>query len=269
MKPPVFSYVRAETVEEALAALAEHGDDAKVLAGGQSLVPAMNMRLVRPSALIDINHVLDLGNVSGDVSSANGSIRVGATVRQADRRLLDQPLLAETLPHVGHFVTRNRGTLGGSVAHADPAAELPVCLVALGGSVRARSDRSEREIAASEFFVAPFTTALEPDELVVETLWPKLEPGSGFAFCELAQRGGDFALCIAAAVVRADEIRLALGAVVERPMLVDVDPDDPGRSAAAQVEPWPNVHASAAYLNELVHLLVDRAVARARQRAAA
>ena len=264
MKPPAFSYVRAETVEDALAALAEHGDDAKVLAGGQSLVPAMNMRLVRPSALVDINHVLEIGNVA----RANGSIRVGATVRQADPRLLDHPLLAEAIPHVGHVVTRNRGTVAGSAAHADPAAELPVCLLALGGSIRARSERGEREIAASEFFLAPFTTALEPDELVVETLWPKRYAGSGFAFCELAQRGGDYALCIAASVVRADDIRVALGAVVERPMLVDVDPDDPGRSAAAQVEPWPNVHASAAYLKELVSVLVDRAVARARQRAA-
>jgi len=263
VKPAPFRYVRPETFEEALDALAEGGDEAKVLAGGQSLVPALNMRLVRPSLLVDINRVSELDHVV----SKNGRLAVGATVRQSNPRLLDHPLLAEALPHVGHFVTRNRGTVGGSIAHADTAAELPLCLVLLGGSVRARSARSEREIAARDFFVTHFRTALEPDELVVETLWPNPHEGWGYAFCEVAQRHGDYALCMAAAAARGDELRVALGSIVDRPTLFEVDPQRAGESAADQVKPWGNVHASPAYLTHLVHVLVDRAVALARARA--
>ena len=262
MKPVAFQYERPQTVEEAVALLAQHGDEAKVLAGGQSLVPAMNMRLLRPTALVDINRVLDLDNARVE----GGVLRVGATVRQADPRLRRHPLLAEALPYVGHFATRNRGTVCGSVAHADAAAELPVCLVLLGGSVRARSARGEREIAASEFFVTHFTTSLEPDELVVETVWPLPEPGWGYGFQELAQRRGDYALCMAAAAAGDGELRVALGSVVDRPTLVEVDPQRPGESAAAQVEPWGNLHASASYLKHLVRVLVDRAVAQAKER---
>lgn len=264
MKPAPFAYVRAETVDEAVTALAESGDEAKVLAGGQSLVPALNMRLVRPGALVDINRVLGLGNVARE----DGTLVVGATVRQADPRLLAHPLLAEALPHVGHVVTRNRGTVCGSVAHGDAAAELPLCLVLLGGSVRARSTRGEREIAAADFFAGPYTTALEPDELVVETRWPLPAAGWGWGFAELAPRRGDYALCAAAALAHGDELQVAVGAVVDRPTLLAVDPGDPGPSAAARVEPWGNVHASPAYLKQLVRVLVERAVARARERAA-
>lgn len=173
MKPAPLDYVRVETVEEAVGTLAERGSDAKVLAGGQSLVPALNMRLVRPAILIDINRVCEIDNAV----RTNGGLRVGASVRQADPRLLGHPLLADAVPHVGHFVTRNRGTVCGSIAHADPAAELPVCLVLLGGSVLARSARSQREISADDFFAGPFTTTLGPDELVVETHWPAPREG--------------------------------------------------------------------------------------------
>jgi CO/xanthine dehydrogenase FAD-binding subunit len=259
MKPPPFHYERAESVDEAVALLAEHGSQAKVLAGGQSLVPALNMRLVRPTALVDVNRVDELG----DVVPEDGVVRVGALVRQADPRLLDIPLLAECLPHVGHFVTRNRGTVGGSIAHADPAAELPLALVALGGSVRVRSARGEREIPAREFFLGHFTTALEPDELVVETVWPRHAHDRGYAFEELAQRHGDFALCMAAALVGGGRIGVGLGSVVDRPTMLEVDADRPGESAAAQVEPVGHLHGSAAYLRHLVRVLVDRAVARA------
>lgn len=259
MKPVPFRYERPETIEEAVALLAEHGDEAKVLAGGQSLVPALNMRLVRPAVLVDINRVLDCDNAELDGEDA----RVGATVRQADPRLLAHPLLAATLPHVGHFVTRNRGTVCGSVAHADPAAELPLCLVLLGGSVRARSIAGTREVAAADFFAGHFTTALAPDELVVETVWPGAD-GWGYGFQELAQRRGDFGLCMAAAAARDGELRVAVGSVLERPVLVEVDPARPGESAAAQIEPWGNLHASPAYLKQLVRVLVDRAAAQAR-----
>jgi 2-furoyl-CoA dehydrogenase FAD binding subunit len=265
MKPAPLDYVRAETVEETLGVLAEHGGDAKVLAGGQSLVPALNMRLVRPAILIDINHVLAMDNTS----RTNDDLRVGARIRQSDRRLLGHPLLADAVPHVGHFVTRNRGTVAGSIAHADPAAELPLCLVLLGGSVLARSARTHRQISADDFFAAPYTTALEPDELVVETRWPAPREGWGYAFCEFAQRHGDYALCMAAAAVSTEEVRVAVGSVSERPLLLEVDPEHPGASAAAQVEPWGTVHASPAYLKQLVLVLVERAVAQARERAAA
>jgi len=264
MKPAPFRYERPGTVEEAVALLAEHGDEAKVLAGGQSLVPALNMRLVRPAVLVDINRVLLFDNVR----SADGALRAGATVRQADSRLLEHPLLAEALPHVGHFATRNRGTVAGSVTHADPAAELPLCLTLLGGAVHTVSARGEREIAASDLFVSHFTTTVEPDELVVETVWPTPRAGWGYAFCEFAQRRGDYGLCMVAAAAGDDELHVALGSVVDRPTMLDVDPERPGESAAAQVEPWGNLHASAGYLTQLVRVLVDRAVNLARERAA-
>ena len=262
MKPAPFEYVCPESLDDALAALA-FGDDAKVLAGGQSLVPALNMRLLRPSLLVDVNRVAGL-----DAVADNGTLRVGATVRQADPRLGAHAVLAETLPHVGHFVTRNRGTVAGSIAHADAGAELPVALVAVQGSVVAASTRGRREIRADELFLGPFTTALQPDELLVETIWPHLGEGEGFAFEELAQRGGDFALCMAAARARGDELRVVVGSVAPRPTLLEVDPERPGESAAAQVEPWGSIHASPAYLRQLVRVLVDRAVARAREHAA-
>jgi CO/xanthine dehydrogenase FAD-binding subunit len=261
VKPPPLRYERPGSVDEAVELLAEHGSEAKVLAGGQSLVPALNMRLVRPALLVDINRVAELEGVD----QLNGVARVGATVRQADARLADVPLVAECLHYVGHVVTRNRGTICGSVAHADPAAEVPLALVALGGSVRARSVRGEREVAASDFFLGHFTTALEPDELVVETVWPRPGPGAGWAFEELAQRHGDFALCMAAATVEGDNLSVAVGAVVDRPSLIEVDPEAPGRSAAEQVEPFDNLPASAAYQRQLVRVLVDRAAARARE----
>src|SRR5205085_5649895 len=147
--------------------------------------------LARPSVIVDINRL-----PLGDVTRENGSVRVGATVRQADRRLLEIPLLAACLPFVGHFVTRNRGTVCGSIAHADAAAELPLALTLLGGSVVTSAGRT---IPAEEFFVTHFTTALEPGELLVETVWPAAAPGQGYAFEEEAQRHGDFALCMAAA----------------------------------------------------------------------
>jgi CO/xanthine dehydrogenase FAD-binding subunit len=262
MKPAPFEYVRAESVEHAVTALA--GEDAKVLAGGQSLVPALNMRLVRPATLVDINAVGGLDNVS----SRDGALVVGALVRQADARLREHPLLREALPHVGHFVTRNRGTVCGSVAHADAAAELPLCLVLLGGAVRARSAHGTREIAADAFFRTHFTTALEPGELVLETVWPLPGNGWGYAFCETSPRHGDYALCMAAAAASDGDLRVAVGAVTDRPRLLAVDPHEPGESAASQVEPWGHVHAPAEYQRQLVRVLVDRAVSRARERAA-
>jgi carbon-monoxide dehydrogenase medium subunit len=281
MKPAPFAYVRAESVDHAVDVLREHGEEAKALAGGQSLVPALNMRLARPSVLVDLNRV---GGLDG-IAEGNGSISVGALARQSSVLRADVvrrrcPLLAEALGFVGHVVTRNRGTVGGSVAHADAAAELPLALAVLGGSVVT----SRREIAAEDFFVASFMTALEPDELVVATTWPIRRAGEGSAFEEFAPRHGDFALASSACALCVEndvvaEARVAVNAVTQRPELVDtaplvgnrVDTDaarELGAAAAAMVDPPPNVHGSPAYRRSLVATLVARAVARAWERAA-
>jgi carbon-monoxide dehydrogenase medium subunit len=281
MKPVPFAYVRAKSLEHAEELLLEHGWDAKLLAGGQSLVPALNMRLARPSVLVDLNQVEGLDGVERQ----NGAIRVGALVRQAaaERSRLvheDCPLLAECLPLVGHFVTRNRGTVGGSIAHADAAAELPLALCALGGDVIT----SRRTIPAEDFFVTHFTTVLEPDELVVATAWPCAGPGEGSALEEFALRHGDFALASAACVLQAESgrvsaARVAVGSVTERPHLLDTQPlvghavdaelaREVGEAAARTVDPPPNLHGSPEYRRRLVAVLVQRALERAWKQAA-
>jgi len=259
MKPAPFEYTRPATVDEALAALAR--DDAKVLAGGQSLVPALNMRLLRPAVLVDVNRIAGLDRVE----TAGDTVVLGALVRQADPRVQSHPVLGAVLPHVGHTVTRNRGTICGSLAHADPAAELPVALVAAGGSVVAASASGRREIAADDLFAGPFTTTLATGELIVESTWPTPGEDERFAFEELSVRGGDYALCIAAARVRGEEVRVVVGGVTPVPTVLEVDPDHPGDSAAEQVDPWGSIHATPAYLRQLVRVLVDRAVGRARE----
>jgi len=282
VKPPPFDYARPASVEEALALLAEHGDEAKVLAGGQSLVPLLNMRFARPGILVDVNRVPGLD----EIAEEDGRVRVGALVRQAafgssDAVLRRLPLAAECVPHIGHFVTRNRGTVGGSIAHADARAELPVVLAALGGSAVAASRRGTRTIAAEELFVTHFTSALAPDELLVETLWPAAAPGAGFAFEEFALRTGDYALGMAACGLRVQagrvtEARVAVGAAVDRPTLLPqvaaivtgnaVEPQaarEAGEAASRAVAPADGVHASAAYQRHLAAVLVERVLLRA------
>jgi carbon-monoxide dehydrogenase medium subunit len=277
VKPAPFDYVRAESLGEALAALAEGGEDAKPIAGGQSLVPALNLRLVRPSVLVDLNHA------GLDGVTVSGALRVGATTRQAalvgDERV--HPLVREALPHVGHFVTRNRGTVGGSIAHADGAAELPLCLVALGGKVVVDGPAGRREIPAVELFVTHFTTALRPGELVVESVWPLAAPGESSAFEELALRAGDFAQSMVAVVLRRDaggtvvDAAVAVGAVSDRPtrlreveaLLVGTSgaeaAADAGSLAATLVDPSGSIHASGRYLRALTGALTTRAIERA------
>jgi CO/xanthine dehydrogenase FAD-binding subunit len=278
VKPAPFLYQRPQSLDEALALLREHGDDAKVLAGGQSLVPLLNMRLARTRVLVDVNDVVGLDGID-----ANGSVKVGALVRQ---RTLEEspvtaerlPLVAEALPHVGHFVTRNRGTVGGSIAHADAAAELPLCLTVLQGTVVVRTADGERRVPAGEFFVTHFTTQLAPDELVVETIWPSLGSGWGFAFEELSQRRGDYALSMAACALRVEdgrvaEARVGIGSVVERPTLLPAELAGQALTpplaraaageAAAGLSPFGTVHASPAYQRHLTGVLVERALLRA------
>jgi CO/xanthine dehydrogenase FAD-binding subunit len=273
MKPGAFEYVRPESLEEATAVLGEHGDDAKVLAGGQSLVPLLNMRMARPAVVVDINRVLSLDNIDRTDAAA----RVGALVRQAVAAGV-HPLVDRALPYVGHFVTRNRGTVGGSIAHADASAELPLVLVALAGSVVAASAAGRREIPAESFFLTHFTTCLEPTELVAETVWPQPAPGAGFAFEELALRAGDYALAMAACALRVHEgravgTRVAVGSVADRPTLLpevagrvdgrELTPEvarEVGVAARQAVDPPDGLHASGAYRRELTGLLVERAV---------
>jgi 2-furoyl-CoA dehydrogenase FAD binding subunit len=257
MKPPAFEYVRPETLEEALAELERGDEDAKPLAGGQSLVPLLNMRLARPSLVVDLNRVAGLDGVTRE----NGSVRIGATVRQS--RVPDLPLVREALPHVGHVATRNRGTVGGSIAHADPSAELATCLVALGGTVVVESRAARRAIGATDFFLGTFETALAGDELLVETVWPVHE--GGCAFEELALRHGDFALAMCAVVASGGRLRVALGSVVDRPLLLDCppDPDEAAEATAAASDPVETMHATAEYRRHATRVLVRRAAERA------
>ncbi|MEI7761063.1 MAG: FAD binding domain-containing protein [Thermoleophilia bacterium] len=280
MKPVTFEYVAARSVEEAVAALGRD-DDAKPIAGGQSLVPALNMRLVRPTLLVDLNRA------GLDTIESKGFLHVGATVRQAtlEHDLRAHPLLREALPFVGHFVTRNRGTVGGSIAHADGSAEIPVCLSAVGGTIVAEGPGGRREIEPDAFFVTHFLTTLGPGELVVATLWPQPEEHEGSAFEEFALRAGDYALSMVAVVLRrvdgvAQNVRIRVGAVTDRPTgitgaeaaLEDVCitlaiAQEAGRIAAAAVDPPGSIHATPGYLRSLTGTLVERALLRAWERA--
>jgi carbon-monoxide dehydrogenase medium subunit/6-hydroxypseudooxynicotine dehydrogenase subunit alpha len=266
VKPPPFEYVRAGSVDEALAAL---DDDAKVLAGGQSLLPALNYRLVRPALLVDIDRLRGL-----DGLEVGSEVRVGALVRhvhlERDARLSGPwRAVREAAGHVGHLPIRTRGTFGGSLAHADPAAELCVAALAFDAQVVVRSRAGERTIAAEDLFVGPFTTRLRPDELLTEVVLPSGPEAS--AFEELAPRAGDYALASACVVRRTDGVRVALGSVgatplrarsAEQALAAGELPAVVGRTAAAECDPASDSHASAAYRRALVSTLVERAVRR-------
>ncbi|MGE0734309.1 MAG: xanthine dehydrogenase family protein subunit M [Alphaproteobacteria bacterium] len=273
MKPARFDYAAADTVEEALDVLARLGDDARVLAGGQSLGALLNMRLVTPKLLLDINRVPGLDQI--EITETESS--TGAMVRQADAlahpgALADIPLLAAALPHVGHMQTRSRGTLGGSIAHADPSAELPLALLVAGGDIELRSKAAVRRVPAIDFFVSQLTTVRQPDELVTGLFWPRRTPRTGYGFVEFAMRGGDYALVAAAARVtvgsdgRLLEAWLGFGGVADRPMLLDISAFR-GETADAQlartiagvigsyVDPPTDLYASKEYRRNLVRVL--------------
>lgn len=259
MKPASFDYLRAETLDEALDALSEHGDDAKVIAGGQSLMPMLNIRLVKPAILIDISRVSEL-----DYTKANDKrMEIGGIVTQghlAKKGSLTEivPLLAQALPHIGHFQTRNRGTVCGSLCHSDPSSEIPLCLATLGGQVVLRSKRRERAIDAADFQIDMLTTDCRPDEIAVAASFPRADEGTGYAFAELARRHGDFAIVALAAVVTADTIRLGVGGVAPTPTVREwtgLSPDD--LEAALNEFAWDlgggdDIHATARYRRELV-----------------
>jgi 2-furoyl-CoA dehydrogenase FAD binding subunit len=257
MKPAPFDYLRPASVGEALTALAQGGEDARIVAGGQSLMPMLNMRLVQPRLLIDLSRLDELRTLE----TRDGWLTIGAAVTQNElmaRRTLAQevPLLAAALPWVGHFQTRNRGTVCGSVAHADPSAEIPLCLVALGGEVHLRSARKRRSVPAADFFLGPLTTVKAADEIVEAVRFPLRKPGTGHAFHEVAMRHGDFAITACAAVADAQSIRLAVGGVGDRPTARDwptgSDLDDALNAFAWDLGGDDDQHASAAYRRTLV-----------------
>jgi carbon-monoxide dehydrogenase medium subunit len=286
MKPPRFDYHAPPSADEAVALLARYGGDAKVLAGGQSLVPMLNFRLARPAALIDVNRIPALAYIRED----DGTVAFGAMTRQ--RTIEFSPVVAERVPllreatrWVGHLPIRSRGTIGGSIAHADPSAEYPAVLTALDGEVIAQGPRGRRTLSPGRLFETYLTTRLAPDELLVEVRLPAAPAGAGCAFEEFARRHGDFALVgIAAMVVRdgagGARARLASAGtgpvpvrlraaeeIVERDGLGDAAIEAAGARAAELVQPESDVHASADYRRQLTRVLTVRALKRARARA--
>ena len=281
MKAAPFEYVRAASVGEACERLARHGDTAKILAGGQSLVPMMAMRLVRPAWLIDINEIAALKFVAIEKDAA----RTGACTRQCelerDSALAARvPLLPQALAWVGHVQTRNRGTMGGSLAHADPSAELPLVAQVLGARIALRSAKSPRKLEAKDFFVGPMATAARPDECLEEIHWPIwAERRTGSAFKEISVRHGDFAMVAAAAQVALDDdgrclrAALGLGGVGGTPLafpkiaarlvgtkLENGAVQDAAEAAAAECEPGGDLHATAEYRRHLARVLARRAL---------
>jgi carbon-monoxide dehydrogenase medium subunit len=288
MKPAPFEYHRPDSVDQALALLAEHGYDAKLLAGGQSLVPAMNFRLAAPAVLIDLNRVPGLDGIA----EADGGLRLGAMVRQraAERSPLvasRAPLLTEALPYVAHAQIRNRGTIGGTLAHADPAAEIPAIMLSLDARFHLRAPGGTRVVSAGDFFTGLFGTALEAEEMLVEVEVPPMAPRAGWAFEEVSRRHGDYALAGIAATVQVDDAgrcqsaRIALLSVGDGPVLaaeaaaalVGQEPTDASIRAAAEaaaqrdIDPPGDIHASPAYRRQLVDVLVRRVLPRAFARA--
>ena len=282
MKPAPFAYYQPDSIEETTSLLAEHGDDAKILAGGQSLIPMMNLRLAQPAALIDISKVPGIAN-----TEVNGEIRIGTMSRQAN--VLDSsqirgaaPLIPEALKWVGHAANRNRGTFGGSIAHADAAAELPAVLLALNGEVVAKSESGERRIGADDFFKSYLTTALSSNELLCEVLIPIPGPDTIWGFTEFARRHGDFALAGVAFTAQLKNgtisaSRIALLGVADRAIrAVNAEnalngqsiPDaatsrDIGSLVSTELDPPFDQHGSSEYRKDLAATLVSRVIDKA------
>jgi CO/xanthine dehydrogenase FAD-binding subunit len=287
VKPAPFAYHRPEGVEETLDLLSEYGDDASILAGGQSLIPVLSLRVARPAHIIDINGLSELGQVK----TSNGTLEIGALLRQ--REAIESPLvqehsvlLAESLPFVGHPETRNRGTLGGSIAHNDPTAELPAVALASNGSVVLRSKNGERREPVASFLVAPYMTSKAPNELVIRLEFPTAETGWGWAFEEIARRHHDFAIVAVAAGVKVDpngaigDARLtyagaagtAIRATATEAQLRGDTPtpallDDVAHHVAGELDPPSDPLASAAYRRHIATILTKRALVTAVGRA--
>jgi len=287
MKPPRFQYCAPHMLDEALALLDQNSEDTKILAGGQSFVPLLNMRLAAPTYIVDINHIAELLYIEEE----DGYLAIGATVRQrqVERSVLVQdkhPLLIEVIKHIGHMQIRNRGTVVGSVAHADPAAELPALLTCLNGEVLVQSIHGERVIKAEEFFTGYLSTALEPGEMLTEVRFPLIAPQAGWAFLEFARRSGDYALVGAAAVLtptaddRCMSAHIAYLGIAGAPMrgltvedaIVGTSLDEPALNAAAEAasilvsDDMDDVHATVAYRRVLTGELTKRVLKAAWER---
>ena len=270
MKPRPFDYVRPDTVEEAVALLAEHGEDARILAGGQSLIAMLNLRLIDAGLMIDISRLAGLGAIR----DLGESIEIGAAVTQNELLawpLLAQklPLLSAALPFVGHFQTRNKGTICGSIAHADPSSEIPLVLAVCGGEVVLRSRRGERVLAADAFQKDMLTTARAADELITAVRFP-VGNGRGTAFREMARRHGDFAIVAVAAVADGHgAVRLGVGGMAGRPLVRRIDDAAAGVAEwAEELEGYDDLHASAALRRDLFRNLGLLVIAEAKKCAA-
>jgi carbon-monoxide dehydrogenase medium subunit len=292
VKLPRFEYRSPTSIDEALSLLAEHGEEARVLAGGQSLMPLMALRLARPEMVVDVGRVEGLA----EIAEHDGQLQIGSLVREraaerSDRVRRRAPLLADAVPLIGHVAIRNRGTIGGSVAHSDPAAEIPAVVLAMDAELVARSgSRGQRIIDAADFFVGHFTNALAADELLTEVRMPTVKPATGTSFLEAVRRNGDFAVVGAAVIVQMREgdppevaaARIALIGVASTPirrpdaerLLSGAPPtDDTFKAAAAEaahgLDPPSDLHGSASYRKRVAEVLVRRALQQATERAGA
>ena len=288
MKPAPFQYIAATSLAHALALKSEHGDEAKFLAGGQSLMPTMNFRLARPAVLIDINGIDELAGIA---CSATGLTRIGATTRyramERDVQLAATfPLIHEALPEIAHPQIRNRGTLGGNLSHADPASEMPAIAVALQARLKLQSTTNTRWIAAADFFLGALTTKLQPDEMLTDIELPQPAPRTGSCFMEIARRRGDFAIAGVAAVVTLDDdqkcthARLVLCGVGETPVdasraadalignvITEKGMRDVAALAQGMIDPGGSVHATVGYQRHVAGVLIERALTTAHLRA--
>jgi 2-furoyl-CoA dehydrogenase FAD binding subunit len=272
MKPAGFDYAHCDTADEALALLAEHGEEARVIAGGQSLMAMLNMRLTKPSILIDIAELESLHYVK----ETSDLVEIGATTTQAELEawpgLAEKlPLVAAALPHVGHFQTRHRGTVCGSLCHADPSSELPLCLATLGGEVVLQSRRKKRVVGAADFQLGLLSTAKRPDELMVAARYPIKRAGYGFAFREISRRHGDFAIVALAAMVGGGKIRLGVGGVADKPTVREwgdldhAELPDVLNDFAWDLGGSDDIHATARYRREMVRRLGKKVIEEARR----
>jgi len=272
MKPNNFNYVRAESVDHVLSCLAEHGENARILAGGQSLIAMMNFRLVEPAYLIDISDLDELKEIK-----LNGnSVEISAAVTQA--KVISAPdvneylpLLVDALHNVGHFQTRTKGTFCGSIAHADPSSEQPLCFAVLGGKTVLKSKRGERVVPVSDFQTGLMATAREDDELLSSVRLPVQNPSAGYAFEEVTRRQGDFAIVAIAVIAEGENIRIGVGGVAGRPEvrnwdnLADGDIDEALNAFAWKLGDNEDIHASAKYRRQLVRRIGRRVIEKARK----
>lgn len=271
MKPKAFDYLKVASSAEAVEALADGGDDARIIAGGMSLVPMLNFRLVEPQVLVDISKAESLQYIKAE----GDKVEIGAATRQCELEHWDGlgdklPLLKAAFPFIGHYQTRAKGTVCGSLAHADPSSELPLCLATLGGEVVLRSSSGERVVAADDFQTGMLTVSKRADEMIAAARYPVKQNGTGYAFTEMAQRRGDFAIVAVAAVASASKIRLGVGGVADRPTvrewdILDGDAlDDALNAFAWDLGGYDDIHATARYRRELVRRLGRRVIEEAK-----